>query len=90
MRKLFSFFLLLLCTSPTWAKQLTQEQALDVAQNFFDKEGGLKSSTDIKLVAVSSELTENNSLRSSDEAFYVFNNNCLLYTSDAADEPRHV
>lgn len=86
MRKLFSFFLLLLCTSPTWAKQLTQEQALDVAQNFFDKEGGLKSSTDIKLVAVSSELTENNSLRSSDEAFYVFNNNNNSFVIVSADD----
>lgn len=86
MRKLFSFFLLLLCSSPTWAKQLTQEQALDVAQNFFDKEGGLKSSTDIKLVAVSSELTENNSLRSSDEAFYVFNNNNNSFVIVSADD----
>lgn len=86
MRKLFSLFLVLLSTSPTWAKQLTQEQALDVAQNFFDKSGGLKASTDIKLVAVSSELTGNNSLRSSEEAFYVFNNNNNSFVIVSADD----
>lgn len=86
MRNIFSLFMVLLCTSPTWAKQLTQEQAFDVAQNFFDKSGGLKASTDIELVAVSSELAGNNSLRSSEEAFYVFNNNNNSFVIVSADD----
>ena len=87
MRKFLSLFLVLFCTSPTWAEQLTQEQALNVAQDFFDKSGGLKSGTDIKLVATSSEITGNSSLRGSgEEAFFVFNNNNNSYVIVSADD----
>lgn len=35
MRKIATIFLALLCFSPTWAKQLTQEEAWKVARSFF-------------------------------------------------------
>lgn len=34
MRKIATIFLALLCFSPTWAKQLTQEEAWKVARSF--------------------------------------------------------
>ena len=81
MRKIATIFLALLCFSPTWAKQLTQEEAWKVARSFFNQSGSLRSAGEIHLVALSEDLIESSSLRSTSgqTAFYVFNQGNSAY-----------
>lgn len=88
MRKIATIFLALLCFSPTWAKQLTQEEAWKVARSFFNQSGNLRSAGEIHLVALSGDLIESSSLRSTSgqTAFYVFNQGNSAYAIVSGDD----
>lgn len=71
-----------------WGKQLSQNEAMDVARNFFGHSGDLRSTEEIKLAAVAEELTDVNNLRSAadESAFYVFNRGNSGFVIVAGDD----
>lgn len=88
MRKIATIFLVLLCSTPTWAKQLTQEDAWKIARSFFNQAGSLRSAGDIRLVASSGDLIDPSPLRgsSAQTAFYVFNQGNSSYAIVSGDD----
>lgn len=88
MRKIITLFIAFACIFPTWARQLSPEEASEVARSFLNQSTGLRSTGDIHLAATSADLVETSRLRntSGQAAFYVFNQGNEAYVIVSGDD----